>query len=61
MSADRISPPPRRSKISLDTAIFIAIAIIGFATLHVIGGSLLQRQSQAVASTESSSSTVHGD
>jgi hypothetical protein len=59
MSVDQISPSRRRTKITLNTTIFIAIAIIGFAVLHLIGGSLLQRQSPAVPSIETSA--VHGD
>jgi hypothetical protein len=61
MSVDQISSRPRRAKISLNTTIFIAIAVIGFAVLHIIGGNLLQRQTAAAPSIEGSSTTVHGD
>jgi hypothetical protein len=61
MSADQISSPPRSSRSSLNAMIFIAVAVVGFAVLHIIGGTLLQRQSPAVPSIEGSSSAFHGD
>ena len=61
MSVDQISSPSpsRRSRSSLNAMIFIAVAVVGFAVLHIIGGTLLQRQSTAVPSIETSA--VHGD
>jgi hypothetical protein len=59
MSVDQISSRPRRSKSSLNAAIFIVIAVAGFAILHIIGGTIVQRQSPAVPSIEGSA--VHGD
>ena len=61
MSVDQISSLPRRSKTSLNTTIFIAVAVVGFGILHVIGGNILQRQSPAVPAIEGSSWAVHGD
>jgi hypothetical protein len=63
MSVDQIPSRPRRTKNSLNTTIVIAIsisiAVIGFAILHVIGGTIVQRQSPAVPLIEGSA--VHGD
>jgi hypothetical protein len=61
MSVDQISSPPRNSRSSLNAMIFITVAVVGFAVLHIIGGTLLQRQSSAVPSIEGSASAVHGD
>ena len=61
MPVNRMSSRPLRSKTSLNTIIFIAIVVVGFGILHIIGGTLLQRQSLAVPPINGSISAVHGD
>jgi hypothetical protein len=59
MSVDQI--PSRRSKISLSATICIAVVIVGFGILHIIGGTVLQRHSPAASPMDGSISAVHRD
>jgi hypothetical protein len=58
MSVDQIPSGPR-STISL--TIFIAAVVVGFAILHVIGGTILERHSPAPPPTGGTISAIHGD
>jgi hypothetical protein len=58
MSVDHIPSGPR-STISL--AIFIAVVVVGFAVLHIIGGTILERHSPAGPPTDGPISAIHGD
>jgi hypothetical protein len=58
MSVDHVPSGPR-STIAL--TIFIAVVVAGFAVLHIIGGTILERQAPAATPINGASSTIHGD
>jgi|HubBroStandDraft_5_1064220.scaffolds.fasta_scaffold1727006_1 hypothetical protein len=58
MSVDQIPSGPR-STISL--TIFVALIVAGFAILHVIGGTIVERHSPGAPPTDGAISAIHGD
>jgi hypothetical protein len=58
MSVDQIPSGPQ-STITL--TIFIAVVVVGFAVLHIIGGTILERHAPAATPTDGAISAIHGD